>query len=236
MEHDSPAGVEEPFHRRRRVQEGLQVRAGHDAQPEEGRLVQLGSQLGAQRLLDPSHVDRFGADRSPAGAGSGQVALNVGDPGAGHELQRGVVLEERHHVPSVLQQRLDSRFVVVLTERVFEIGAGRVDVLDDPVGLGQRVQRHPHPAARPGCGPAEDGRLLGHDDLQAVVGRRHRARQSGRASTDHQQIAVEVLRLPVRRHDTFPAQPRLQITAALPARTRAPLRRACHSPLCCVQH
>jgi hypothetical protein len=47
--------------------------------------------------------------------------LPVGDQvedverGTGYELQRGVFLEERHHVPGVLQQRVDPRLVVLLT-------------------------------------------------------------------------------------------------------------------------
>ncbi len=98
-----------------------------------------------------------------------------------HELQRGVVLEERHHVPAVAQQRVDPRLVVLRAQRVLEVGARRLDVLDDPVGLRQRVQRRPHPAARPGRGPAEHRRLLGDDHVQAVVGRGDRRRQARRA-------------------------------------------------------
>jgi hypothetical protein len=82
-----------------------------------------------------------------------------------NELQGGLVLEETHHVPSVVEQRLDAGFVVVLAERMLEVGAGFVDVLDDAVGLGERVERYPHPAAGPGRGPAEHRRLLGHDHV-----------------------------------------------------------------------
>ena len=71
--------------------------------------------------------------------------------------------------------------VVVLTEGVLEVGAGRLDVLDDPVGLRQRVQRRPHPAARPRRRAAQHRRLLRHDHLQAVVGRGHCTRQAGGA-------------------------------------------------------
>jgi hypothetical protein len=93
----------------------------------------------------------------------------------------------------IVEQCLDAGFVVVLTERVLQIGSGLVDVLDDPVGLRERVQRYPHPAAGPGCGPSEDGRLLGHDDLHAVIRRRCRARESRGAPADHQKIAVQVM-------------------------------------------
>ena len=61
------------------------------------------------------------------------------------------------HVPGVLQQRVDPRLVVLLAEGVLEVGAGLVDVLDDAVGLRQRVQRRPHPAAGPGVAPPSTG-------------------------------------------------------------------------------
>src|SRR6185503_17625386 len=79
---------------------------------------------------------------------------------------------------------------------------GHVDVLDDPVGLRERIQRYPHPAAGPGRGPSEHGRLLGDDHLETVICGRHRSRQSGGARTDHQKIAVEDTPLLARRHDS----------------------------------
>ena len=45
-------------------------------------------------------------------------------------------------------------------------------------------------------GPAQDGRLLGHDHRQAVVGRRHGAREAGGAPADHEEIARTVLARP----------------------------------------
>ena len=144
--------------------------------------------------------------------------MDVGDPRAGHELQRGVLLEEAHHVPRVLQQRLHPGLVVVLPQRVLEIGAGRVDVLDDPVGLGQRVQRCPHPAAGPRGGPAQDRRRW----LSTTVGESPAA-FAVEACTRWRFVVEELQRAGIEAHLAEPAD-----TAA----ARRPKRRARPTTLC----
>jgi hypothetical protein len=188
------------------VQECLQVRARHDAHAQERRLVQLRTRLAQQLLAEPAPVVRLRSDRSTACAGAGCM-LDVGDPGAAHQLQRGVLVEERHHVRPGLEKGVDPSLVVPIAEHVSEKSAGQLGVLDDPLGLRQRVQWNPHPPARPRRCAAADRVLLHHDHPQAMPGRGDGRRETGRAGADHQQVTVGLSR---RRRHRHPSSPRRQ--------------------------
>jgi hypothetical protein len=75
------------------------------------------------------------------------MPLDIRDPGAADELQCGVLLEERHHMPPGIEQRVHPGRVIMLAQHMLEVGTGAVQVFDDPVCLRQRVQRNPRPPA-----------------------------------------------------------------------------------------
>ncbi|MNG18568.1 hypothetical protein D3C84_1026470 [compost metagenome] len=94
--------------------------------------------------------------------------MYVGDGIAIGELQRGVLFEKGDHPRARLKERIDHCRFVALTEFMLEIGAWQLDVFDDAGAAGQRVARHPGPAAGPRRGSAEYRVFLHHDDFQSV--------------------------------------------------------------------
>ena len=89
VERDAPPGVEEPLDRRRGVQERLQVRTGHDPQPEERRLVELGANSLARSsfLIRRMLIGLGPTDRPPVPA-PGRSPWMSAIQRAGDELQR----------------------------------------------------------------------------------------------------------------------------------------------------
>ncbi len=198
MESDPPACVDERLRGAGGVQKCLQVRPGHDAHAQERGLVQLRSQLVQQVPAEPAGVDRFRTNRPSPGAGAGHVSLDIRDPGAADELQRGVLLEKRHHMRPGLEQRIHPGRVVMLAEHVLEVGTRTVHVFDDPVRLREGVQRDPRPPARPRRRPAAHPVLFHHHDAQPVPGRRGRGRQTARSRPDDQQVTFGLSGVPHR--------------------------------------
>ena len=120
--------------------------------------------------------------------------MNVGNPRAADELQIGVLLEELHHPGAGREERVDLGGIEVAAEFVPEVRAGKLGVLDDAFGPGQRIARHPHPPAGPGGSTAHDRVLFHHDDLQSVRGGSDGGREPRGARPDDQQVACDLAR------------------------------------------
>ncbi|MCY1429724.1 hypothetical protein D9M71_456540 [compost metagenome] len=118
--------------------------------------------------------------------------MNVGNGVAVGELQRGVLLEERHHPRAGFQESVDHRRIKALAQFVFQVSARQFNVFDDACASGQRVARHPGPATGPGRGTAEHRVLFYHYDFQSMPRGGHGRRQSRRTGTNDQHIAVDV--------------------------------------------
>jgi len=183
------AGVQQPAGvAARHRQERHEVRPGHDPHAEERGLVELTPQLREDVVAQGAAVDRGGGDGAVAGAGAGQLAVDVADLRAGHERQRGLLVEEPHHLRRRGEEGVDAGGVVVGPERGAQVGAELLDVLVHAVGVGERIARRPHPAAGPRRGAAAHVGALQDDDPQAVVGRGDGRREAAGSGADHDDV------------------------------------------------
>jgi hypothetical protein len=90
------------------------------------------------------------------------------------KLQSGVLFEKRDHVRPGSEESVDHCRVVMLAEFMAQVRARLLDVFDDAGASGQRIARHPCPAAGPRGGTAEHRIFFNHDDLQTVPYGSHR--------------------------------------------------------------
>src|SRR5699024_2377799 len=130
-------------------EESLEVGPGHDSHPEERRLPILRSHDLAQAVGEGPPIDGFRPDRAMTGPGVGPLAVDIADLRARHELECGLVFEERHHLRRIAEEGIGAFFVVVVTDRGLEIGLDVVDRFVNAVGAGEFAARGPHPSARP---------------------------------------------------------------------------------------
>ena len=186
---EPPGGVQQPAGvAARHREERHEVRPGHDPHAEERGLVELAPQLHEDVVAERAAVDRGGCDGAVAGAGAGQPAVDVADLRAGHERQRGLLVEEPHHLRRRGEEGVDAGGVVVGPECGAQVGAELLDVLVHAVGVGERVARRPHPAAGPRRGAAAHVGPLQYDDPQAVVGGGDGGREAAGAGADHDDV------------------------------------------------
>src|ERR1700722_20936619 len=73
--------------------------------------------------------------RSAPGAGSGGVAVRVRDLQPRLELNRGVLLEEGHHMRGALTEGVHLFFIEVVAQHVAQISAWGFRILDDAGSL-----------------------------------------------------------------------------------------------------
>ncbi|MNQ88078.1 hypothetical protein D3C85_1033290 [compost metagenome] len=116
--------------------------------------------------------------------------MYIGNGVAVGKLQLGMFLEKRHHVRRRFEKGVDHGAVELLAQFMFQVHARQRRVFDDAGTPGQWIAGHPHPAAGPGRGTAENSILFHQDDLLPMPGGGDCRRQSCRPRADDQDIAV----------------------------------------------
>ena len=112
-----------------------------------------------------------------------------------------MLLEKRHHLGAVAQERTLAWVQLVRMGLRTQVAFWGIVVFDDAFGNGQRVARNPQPAPRPGAGAAQLAGFFRNDHVQAVMRGGNGGRQARGTGTDDEYVAFEGLhaRVPLRR-------------------------------------
>ena len=171
------------------IEEVQQFLARPDHHAQKGDLGQRRAQAGYLRpQLPPVEGPRH--DGTTPVHAPRRIGMIIGEERAKVELQRGVVLEERHRLGARLKKGIHAGGIEMRARLMFQIGPRLGRAVIHTCAHRRPVAGNPHPAARPRRGAAEHRLFLHHQHLKAAMGGGDSRRQPARTRTYHQYIHI----------------------------------------------